>query len=108
MAEKPKIRPLRASSPEDEPFRRSWDSGLESTAPMTVGDLRTLISRLPTDMIVVERRYSDVQLMEPGSWQVVKGIDKTDYIMRINERDEMTMSVSDRAKVQLYLLFAGN
>ena len=74
---------------------------------MTVKELREYLAQFPDDMEVLETRCSDLGPMDLDSWNTTEGIQqvsgKYGWVQRVNQ-----LTDENRAKVKLYLHFAGN
>lgn len=71
---------------------------------MNVGDLKKMLEKYPDDMIVLNSRYSDYEIVEEEDWSVVRAVPKDFYVMRAHP----TMSEENMSKAQDFLHLMGN
>ena len=71
---------------------------------MTINQLIEYLQTFPPELEVLERRYSDYDLMEKDNWHIVQAVNKGYYRMRTH----YSLTEEDKAKAKNYLLFEGN
>ena len=71
---------------------------------MNVGQLKKMLEQYPDDMEILNRRYSDYQIISEGEWHVVQGVEKDGWVMRSHP----TMSEENKRKEKSYLYLEGN
>lgn len=71
---------------------------------MNVKDLKKMLEKYPDDMVFLVGRYSDYDIVKEEDFEVVKAVDKGDYVMRSHP----TMSDENKAKEKDYLYLWGN
>jgi len=71
---------------------------------MNVGELKKMLEKFPDTMEVLNRRYSDYQIISEDEWYVVDGVDQNGWVMRSHP----TMSEENKRRVKEYLMLEGN
>ena len=71
---------------------------------MNVGGLKRLLDNYPDDMEIVNRRYSDYEIISADEWSVIKGVDKNGWVMTSHP----TMSEENKKNEKEYLSLLGN
>jgi hypothetical protein len=71
---------------------------------MNVKELKDLLNKYPDDMVILNTRYSDYQIVSESDWTVIKGVDNNGWVMRSHP----TMSDENKLKERSYLHLAGN
>lgn len=72
--------------------------------PLTVGELRKMLRKLPKDMQLIQTRYSDYGFQTASMWTVVEAVINDEWLMRVDE----SMPAEQRAKAQKYFHVEGN
>ena len=73
---------------------------------MTVKELIELLQQFPSELEVLEQRYSDFQLMESKNWHLIEALpipSQESYI-----KYHSTMNEEQKFALKTYLLFEGN
>ena len=71
---------------------------------MNVGELKKFLEHFHDDIEVVNKRYSDMQIIQPQDFSIVGGVEKDGWVMRSHE----TMSVANKLAEKKYLHLEGN
>jgi hypothetical protein len=71
---------------------------------MNVGELKKMLEKYPDDMIILNSRYSDYEIVEEADWSVVRAVPKDFYVMRAHP----TMGEENVSKAQDFLHLKGN
>lgn len=71
---------------------------------MNVGELKKMLDKYPDDMDIVTTRYSDYAIVNEDEWTVIKGVEKTFWVMRSHS----TMSEANKDAEKVYLLLEKN
>lgn len=72
---------------------------------MKVGDLKKLLEKYPDDMEILNRRFSDYEVISEHEWYVVTGVDNGNGWVMCGHP---TMSQENKQKEKSYLALAGN
>jgi len=72
---------------------------------MTVLELKKMLCEYPDDMIILNGRYSDYEIINRDEWSIVKAVDQgNSWVMRSHP----TMSEENKLKEKEYLYLEGN
>ena len=71
---------------------------------MTVGELQKFLAQYPTNLEIVNRRFSDWQIISVDDWSMINGVARDFWIMNPHE----TMTEEDKQKSKEYLALGGN
>ena len=71
---------------------------------MNVGELKKMLDGYPDEMLVLNRRYSDYEVIIDSDWSVIKGVNKGFYVMNSHP----TMDDENKLNEQEFLLLEGN
>lgn len=71
---------------------------------MNVCELKKFLDDYPDDMVIVNGRYSDYEIIQPGDFSIIHGVEKDGWVMRSHP----TMSAENKANLKSYLYLEGN
>jgi hypothetical protein len=71
---------------------------------MKVKELKKMLEKYPDEMKVLNGRRSDYEIISESEWNVVKGVEKSGWVMRSHQ----TMSDENKAAECDFLLLEGN
>lgn len=71
---------------------------------MTIKELSELLANYPDDMEIVNRRYSDYEIISEDDFFILQGVDKNGWVMTSHP----TMSAENKAREKDYLALKGN